>query len=79
MRIRFLSLSLVVALLVAAITPAAIADTLPASPYAPAEARGDDPSAARWLYESDRPARQVSGLPWSRVWVERNLFRNRGR
>lgn len=79
MRIRFLSFSLVVALLVAAITPAATADALPATAYAPAEARGDDPPAVRWLYESDRPARQVSGLPWSRVWVERNWHSHKGR
>lgn len=79
MRIRLMPMFLVVAMLVAAITPTVHAEALPASSYAPAEARGDDPPAARWLYESDRPARQVSGLPWSRVWTPRNLFRNRGR
>lgn len=78
MKLRLLSLSLVVAMLLAALTPTAHADSLPASAYAPAEARGDDPPGMRWAY-APRLARQVSGLPWSRVWVERNLFRNRGR
>lgn len=79
MRIRLMPLFLVVAMLVAAITPTVHAEALPASSYAPAEPRGDDPPAARWLFAHERPARQVSGLPWSRVWVPRNLFRNRGR
>lgn len=79
MRIRLMPLFLAVAMLVAAITPTTSADALPASSYAPAEPRGDDPPAARWLFERDRPARQVSGLPWSRVWVERNWHANKGR
>jgi len=79
MRFRFMSLAMIAMLLIAAITPTASADAaLPAS-YAPGEARGDDPPDARMLSASRRRARQVSGLPWSRVRVERNLLRNRGR
>jgi hypothetical protein len=79
MRSTLFRFSLLFALLVAAITPAAHADALPPTAYAPSEARGDDPPADRSFSMASRRARQVSGLPWSRVWVERNLFRNRGR
>ena len=83
MRIRLLSLSFVVALLAAAITPTVHAEALPASSYAPSEARGDDfePWDFAGVSETHRGpfARQVSGLPWSRVWTPRNLWRNRGR
>lgn len=81
MRIRFLSLSLIAALLVAAVAPAAHASTAPPAQYMPAQPRADDFEPWDFCDAASHytPARQVSGLPRSRVWVPRNLFRNRGR
>jgi hypothetical protein len=83
MRIRLLSLSFAVALFVAALTPTVHAEALPASSYAPAQPHADDlePWDFAGVSETHRGpfARQVSGLPWSRVWMPRNILRNRGR
>lgn len=78
MRFRMMGIAMVAMLLIAALTPAALADTVAPPRSALSETGGGGPPPIVWR-ELARAPRQVSGLPWSRVWVERNLFRNRGR
>lgn len=81
MKHRFLSLSFIVALLLASTPPTAHADSLPAKAYAPAQPRADDFEPWDFCDSAQRYTlgRQVSGLPWSRVWVERNWHSHKGR
>lgn len=78
MKFRTMGVALVAMLLLAAVAPAAQATALPASYGVHSTSGGGPPPDAReWI--ARRAPRQVSGLPWSRVWIERNLLRNRGR
>ena len=78
MKFRMMSVALLAMLLVAALTPAAFADTIIPARVSVTDTGGGGPPPIAWRALARAP-RQVSGLPWSRVWVERNLFRNRGR
>ena len=78
MKIRMMSLATIAMLLVALLTPTAFADSATVPRTYTSAVSDDGPPSIAWCFAGRAP-RQVSGLPWSRVWVERNLFRNKGR
>lgn len=79
MRFRLWSVALLAMLMTAALTPGALADAIAPAPSALWTTGGNGPPPMAWRDGPRMRPRQVSGLPWSRVWVERNLFRNKGR
>lgn len=69
MRFRLWSVALLAMLMTAALTPGALADTIAPAPSSLWATGGSGPPPMAWRDGPRMRPRQVSGLPWSRVWV----------